>query len=91
MLRIRTTAQFEADLRRMARAGRDGQTFGEVVRMLAHEEPIPAEYRDHELSGRWAGVRDIHVEPDWLLLYQPQDRDLLLIRSGTHDDLFLRA
>lgn len=59
--------------------------------MLAHEEPIPAEYRDHELSGRWAGVRAIHVEPDWLLLYQPQPRDLLLIRTGTHDDLFLRA
>lgn len=91
MLRIRTTAQFEADLRRMARTGRDDRTFWEVVHMLAHEEPIPAEYRDHELSGRWAGVRDIHVEPDWLLLYQPQPRDLLLIRTGTHDDLFLRA
>ena len=42
------------------------------------------------LSGEWKGIRDCHVEPDWLLLYAVDGEELRLYRTGTHSDLFGR-
>ena len=78
----------DAKNRRMMRLGKDSNLFWEVVAILANEELIPTEYRDHELSGRWSGIRDIHIEADWLLLYQITGSDLVLVRTGKHKDLF---
>lgn len=91
MLEVKTTTQFETDFQRMVRSGSDSDLFWAVVELLASEESIPEEYRDHELEGEWAGVRDIHVEADWLLLYQISEQDLILIRTGTHLDLFSKS
>jgi len=88
MLRIQTTSEFESDFRRIRRLGKDPELFWELVAILANEELIPAEYRDHELSGRWSGIRDVHIETDWLLLYQIVGSDLVLVRTGRHKDLF---
>ena len=56
----------------------------EELRALA----IPDKYRDHALSGEWAGCRDCHVKPDLVLIYEKIDNDLILIRLGTHAELF---
>jgi len=72
----------------MIRSGGDPDLFWAVVELIAAEQEIPKEYRDHELEGDWAGVRDIHIEADWLLLYRISGRDVILIRTGTHLDLF---
>jgi len=37
-----------------------------------------------EATGHW----DCHVEPDWLLLYRVTDTELILVRSGSHAELF---
>lgn len=75
----------------MVRTGNDPSHLWAVVELLSSEDDIPDEFRDHELTGRWAGVHDIHVEADWLLLYQVADNDLVLIRTGTHLDLFSKS
>ena len=46
---------------------------------------------DHNnLSGDWAGHRECHILPDWLLVYRIEDDVLVLTlaRTGTHSDLF---
>jgi mRNA interferase YafQ len=43
---------------------------------------------NHPLKGAYVGSRECHVEPDWLLIYEAADDYLLLIRTGTHADLF---
>ena len=88
MLSVKTTKKFESDFKRMLRAGSEPELFWAVVELLAEGAAIPDEFRDHELEGEWAGVRDIHVEADWLLLCQISGQDLILIRTGTHEDLF---
>ncbi|MEQ9104561.1 MAG: type II toxin-antitoxin system YafQ family toxin [Rhodothermales bacterium] len=88
MLSVKTTKKFESDLKRMLRAGYEPELFWAIVELLAEETAIPDEFRDHELEGEWAGVRDIHIEADWLLLYQVSGQDLILVRTGTHEDLF---
>ena len=58
--------------------------------MLAMGEPLPDKNRDHDLSGDWAGHRECHILPDWLLIYRIEDDVLVLTlaRTGSHSDLF---
>jgi mRNA interferase YafQ len=54
----------------------------------------PSTYKNHALSGDFVGFRDLHIEPDWLLLYQKKDTkdfpegSLSIELTGTHADLF---
>lgn len=62
----------------------------EVVTLLAMGEPLPDKNRDHDLSGNWAGYRECHIRPDWLLIYRIENDVLMLTltRTGSHSDLF---
>ncbi|MCY0897785.1 MAG: type II toxin-antitoxin system YafQ family toxin [Firmicutes bacterium] len=53
-------------------------------------EPLPPRYRDHALTGELHGWRDVHVEPDWLLIYRIDltTQERILLRTGTHADIF---
>ncbi|MDO4322029.1 MAG: type II toxin-antitoxin system YafQ family toxin [Lachnospiraceae bacterium] len=57
---------------------------------LAAGEALPDKNRDHALSGDYAGFRECHIQPDWLLVYRIENEELLLFlfRTGTHSDLF---
>ena len=88
MLQVKSTKKFKSDFKRMMRLGHDPELMRSVIEILVVQDEMPAEYRDHELEGEWAGVRDIHIEADWLLLYQISGQDLVLVRTGTHKDLF---
>ena len=65
----------------------------DIIRALSRGEILPEKNRDHELSGDWAGYRECHIQPDWLLIYRIEDDILVLTlaRTGTHSahsDLF---
>ena len=51
---------------------------------------LTIKYRDHNLSGNYAGCRECHITPDWLLIYEIQNDELILCltRTGSHSDLF---
>ena len=61
-----------------------------VILLLLREEALPVRLRDHALTGNWAGFRDCHIQPDWLLIYKVDGERLHLARTGTHADLFDR-
>ena len=88
MLSVRYTTQFKKDLKRARRRGKDLVKLKAVIELLITRETLPERYRDHELTGKLKGMRDCHIEPDWLLLYETDDEELILIRTGTHSDLF---
>lgn len=68
MQTIRRTTQFKRDVRRLRRRGKDLDKLKRVISLLLSNGPLPERLRDHELSGRWRGVRDLHIEPDWIFL-----------------------
>jgi mRNA interferase YafQ len=78
--------QARRETRRETRQGYD--EIKTVLSLLIEEQPLPAAYSDHPLKGAWKGFRDLHIEPDWLLLYRVADNELQLARTGTHADLF---
>lgn len=89
-LSIRVTTRFERDVKKMARRHKDLTKLEAVIATLVAEEPLPSRYRDHALTGDLHGWRDVHVEPDWLLIYRINRfiSELILLRTGTHADIF---
>jgi mRNA interferase YafQ len=88
MRTIYRTSQFKKDVKRMEKRGKKFEEFKEVIRELAAEETLEAKYRDHVLVGQYKGTRECHIEPDWLLIYEKDGSELILVRTGTHTDLF---
>lgn len=84
------TGRFKKDLKLARKRGYDLSLLGVVVDMLAAGNELPEKYRDHSLSGNFAGCRECHITPDWLLIYEIADEELILYltRTGTHSDLF---
>jgi mRNA interferase YafQ len=72
----------------MKRRGRDIADLIAVVELLLEQGAPPSAYRPHRLSGEWSGVWECHIGPDWLPLYTVSKEEVLLIRTGTHTDLF---
>jgi len=87
--KVRETVKFKKDLARLIRRGRDITLLESVVAMLATGSPLPERCRDHPLQGDWAGYRDCHVAPDWVLIYKIERNILFLTltRTGSHTDL----
>lgn len=87
---ISTTTQFKKDLKLARKQGKDEEKLWEVVERLANGEELEEKYRDHNLTGRYSGYRECHIDPDWLLVYKKQDEILILLlyRLGSHSDLF---
>ena len=90
MLDIVLSNQFRKDLRLASRRGYDLALLDQTVQILAKQEPLPSKNRDHELAGNYAGFRECHILPDWLLVYRIDGEELILFlsRTGTHSDLF---
>lgn len=90
MLKISFTAKMKKDLKLAKKRGYDLNEFNTVLNMLVKQEQLPEQYHDHQLSGRYKGHRECHIEPDWLLIYKIENDilTLTLTRTGTHSDLF---
>jgi mRNA interferase YafQ len=88
MRRIAQRRLFRDDLKRQRRRGKDIGDLVAAVELLAEEGDLPPAYCAHRLSGEWRGVWECHIEPDWLLIYVITDEEVLLIRTGSHADLF---
>ena len=84
----RRTSQFKKDVKRMGNRGNKFEVFKKVIRKLVAGESLDSKYRDHLLVGQYKGTRECHIEPDWLLIYEVNETELLLVRTGTHSDLF---
>ena len=60
-----------------------------VLATLANDRLLADRYRNHDLSGNWAGYRECHVKPDLLLIHRDMNKDTLrLARLGSHSELF---
>ncbi len=88
--RIAGTSRFRKELKAILKRGYNIDLMGTVVNMLADGQELPAQYRDHALTGNYKGCRECHITPDWLLIYELAESELILYltRTGSHSDLF---
>lgn len=88
--RIETSSSFAKALKRCIKRGLKYELFETVVKILASEGSLPSKYRPHKLSGKYDGLWECHIQPDWLLIWRQDDTELVLvmINTGSHSDLF---
>ena len=87
---IRITSKFKKSLKVSCRRNLDLELLKNVIHVLAKGERLDSKYRAHPLDGYNTPIMECHVKPDWLLLWQQMDNELILILldTGTHSDLF---
>lgn len=82
------SSAYKRDVKRARRQEKNLNLLGEVVQLLLDGSPLPLHYRDHPLKGGWNGRRELHIEPDWLLIYHIEKETVFLERTGSHAELF---
>ena len=82
------SARFKRDAKRVGRRGKELDKLEALLTLLIHQERLPERYRDHPLRGSLRGYREVHIEPDWLVIYGVKGGELHLVRTGSHSDLF---
>ena len=84
------TTRFKKDYKLAMKRHLDIELLDDIIRALSRGETLPEKNKDHELSGDWAGHRECHIQPNWLLVYRIEGDILVLTlaRTGTHADLF---
>ena len=89
-LKLVLTTQFKKDYKRIRKRNYDMQLLANVLDDLCAGNALDERYRDHALTGSYAGFRECHIRPDWLLVYAINGDELILTasRTGTHSDLF---
>ncbi len=87
---IKPTSKFQKDLKKAEKRGYKLSLLIEVINSLADGKPLPEKNKDHALAGNFIGCRECHITPDWLLIYEISEDELILYltRTGTHSDLF---
>ena len=90
MYEVRFTTAFKKSYKLMKKRGLDVSLLDDVVDKLRQGEQLDARYRDHGLTGNFAGFRECHIQPDWLLIYLIENDilTLTLVDTGTHSDIF---
>ena len=87
---VKPTSRFQKDLKLISKRGYNINLLTAVIKNLADGIPLDRKYKDHPLSGNYTGCRECHITPDWLLIYEITEENLILYltRTGTHSDLF---
>ena len=82
---------FKKDLKKVIKQGKDLNKLNKIVDVLANGEELDLKYKDHKLADDkyFKNCRELHIEPNWLLVYQIIDDELilLLVRTGSHSEV----
>lgn len=93
MRTIDRSTQFKKDIKKAQKQTHptpDLEELKKVMALLAQDQQLPPEKRDHPLTGLWIGYRECHVQPDFLLIYKKDKKShsIRFERVGTHSELF---
>ncbi len=91
MYKIKVTSKFKKDLKRCEKRGLPLRELAKVIDLLiGNEGQLPSQYRQHKLTGNYAGKWECHIKPDWLLVWEQHDDELILLmtNTGSHSDIF---
>lgn len=88
MLDVRYSTKFKKDFKTCVKRHYKLDLLQQIIDILRIPDTLPQKNIDHSLAGNYAGYRECHITPDWLLIYCVEGNELLLYRTGTHADLF---
>ena len=87
-MKLRRHKQFIKDLKKIRLTDEQFLKLAKYITLLTEAKPLPPEARDHELLGIWKGFREFHVGGDLLVIYRMTEEEVILVRIGSHNQLF---
>ena len=88
MLLLVRKSRFKKDYKKLKSSGKDLNELRLVIELLVQGNDLPSKNRDHFLIGKYKDFRECHIEPDWLMIYKLTPTELILVRTGSHSELF---
>ena len=88
MLQLVFLCQFEKEVKMAKKRGKNIEKLKEIIQLLVEEKSIPINNKNHKLKGNFRQYHECHIEPDWILIYKKTKTEIILVRTGTHADLF---
>lgn len=87
---IRVTRRFAKDAELCKRRGYNMQLLRDAMQLLTETGTLPVQYHPHKLTGEYTGKWECHIRPDWLMVWEPRDNEMIMLfcRTGSHADLF---
>ena len=89
-MEIITKTRFDKDIKKLKKRQKDFSKLELILEKLVSGSELEEKYKAHRLVGNWRPCWELHIEPDWLLIYyiDVESNQLILYRTGTHSDLF---
>lgn len=87
-LAIVYSKQFKKDIKKIQKQNKSLQLILSIVDILVNHQPLPKKYKNHKLIGNYSGYQELHIQPDWLLIYKITHDTLYIARTGSHSELF---
>ncbi|GAA7883399.1 hypothetical protein HpMS197_14220 [Helicobacter pylori] len=91
MLKIKHHILYKKDFKKLIKNGFDDSVLNEVILTLRKKEPLDPQFKDHALKGNWKPFRECHIKADILLVYLVKGDELILVRLGSHSELFCKS
>ena len=92
MKKLFLSSRYKKDFKRYQYSVQKLRALKEVLDMLQHEQPIPAEYQPHMLHGSYKGCMECHIQGDFLLIWVDPDTDIIeLVRLSVPSVTLARA
>lgn len=89
MKKLKPSTKYKKDYKKFRNNPKKLEKLFEILKELENDIPIPAEYYPHMLSGKYKGHLECHIEDDFLLIWlDPNSDEIILVRLGSHSDLF---
>lgn len=87
---ILRTTKFKKNYKLSIKRKNNISLFEKTIEDICGDNPLDEKYKDHVLSGEFKGISELHIQPDWLLMYlkDKKAKVLTLMNIGTHSDLF---
>ncbi len=88
MKRLIPDKLFQKQLKKLKQKHYSMNELDDVLSLLITGNILPGKYKDHALIGNWKNYRECHIRSNWLLIYRATETEIILVATGTHDDLF---
>ena len=82
------TNRFKKDIKLCLKRNYNISLLEVVLLELREKGELPLKYKPHLLSGNKDGLWECHIKSNWLMTWYFDKKTIVLVRTGTHSDLF---
>jgi len=87
-MKIKRHKQFIKDFKKVNITDGQFEKFVYYINCLRNDLALPEESKDHALNGEYLDCREFHLAGDVLIIYLVIDDEAVMLRIGSHAQLF---